>query len=178
MAITEEITLPGFKSDIHAFGYQLANLSPVPHELGLELIQPEISYSHIFPESGFISMYRSLNKTMKSIERYSRKNALTWKKMFEEYYATKDSIISAINNPPLPLSSILEGIDKNPDLFDKYRAGLQSMRSWCNEWFESEEVKMNLVVLRHLLVFLQMTQGVVRYPIYFQMLCKMLGIML
>ena len=78
---------------------------------------------------------------MKSIERYSRKDALTWKKLFEEYYATKDSIISAINNPPLPLSSILEGIDKNPDLFDKYRAGLQSMRSWCNEWFESEEVK-------------------------------------
>ncbi len=28
MTITEEITLPGFRSDIHAFGYQLANLSP------------------------------------------------------------------------------------------------------------------------------------------------------
>jgi phytoene dehydrogenase-like protein len=26
MTITEEITLPGFKSDVHAFGYQLANL--------------------------------------------------------------------------------------------------------------------------------------------------------
>ncbi len=35
MTITDEITLPGFKSDIHAFGYQLANLSPVPDELGL-----------------------------------------------------------------------------------------------------------------------------------------------
>jgi beta-carotene ketolase (CrtO type) len=36
MTITEEITLPGFKSDIHAFGYQLANASQVPNELGLD----------------------------------------------------------------------------------------------------------------------------------------------
>ena len=36
MTITEEITLPGFKSDVHAFGYQLANLSPVPTELNLD----------------------------------------------------------------------------------------------------------------------------------------------
>lgn len=27
MTITEEVTLPGFRSDVHAFGYQLANLS-------------------------------------------------------------------------------------------------------------------------------------------------------
>lgn len=54
MTITEEITLRGFKSDIHTFGYQLANTSPVPEELGLnrfgfELFYPQISFSHIFP---------------------------------------------------------------------------------------------------------------------------------
>jgi beta-carotene ketolase (CrtO type) len=36
MTITEEVTLPGFRSDVHAFGYQLANLSPVPDELNLD----------------------------------------------------------------------------------------------------------------------------------------------
>ena len=34
MTITEEITLPGFRSDIHAFGYQLANLSPSAPRIG------------------------------------------------------------------------------------------------------------------------------------------------
>jgi phytoene dehydrogenase-like protein len=33
MTVTEEETLPGFWSDIHASGYQLANLSPVPNEI-------------------------------------------------------------------------------------------------------------------------------------------------
>jgi beta-carotene ketolase (CrtO type) len=61
MTITEEITLPGFRSDVHAFGYQLANLSTVPHELdlqshGFELIHPEISFSHILPNGQYISV--------------------------------------------------------------------------------------------------------------------------
>jgi beta-carotene ketolase (CrtO type) len=30
MTLTEELTLPGFKSDVYASGYQLANLSLVP----------------------------------------------------------------------------------------------------------------------------------------------------
>lgn len=47
MTLTEEITLPGFRSDVHAFGYSLATISPVPYELdlkryGFELIYPEI----------------------------------------------------------------------------------------------------------------------------------------
>jgi beta-carotene ketolase (CrtO type) len=50
MTITEEITLPGFRSDIHAFGYQLGNLFPVPNELrldnyGFELIPSDTSYT-------------------------------------------------------------------------------------------------------------------------------------
>jgi beta-carotene ketolase (CrtO type) len=92
MTITEEVTLPGFRSDVHAFGYQLASLSPVPTELnldkhGFELLKPEISYSHVFPDRGYISMYRSVDKTAKSIERYSKKDARTWKKLFDNYLA-------------------------------------------------------------------------------------------
>jgi phytoene dehydrogenase-like protein len=65
--IQVQVTLPGFRSDVHAFGYQLANLSPVPDELnlseyGFELLRSEISYSHVFPDGGYISMYRSVEK--------------------------------------------------------------------------------------------------------------------
>jgi phytoene dehydrogenase-like protein len=48
MTLTEELTLPGFWSDVHASGYQLANFSPVPRELelarhGLALIESLIT---------------------------------------------------------------------------------------------------------------------------------------
>jgi len=68
MTVTEEETLPGFWSDIHASGYQLANLSPVPNELGLldryELIEPEIPFSHAFPDGHIISVHRDIEKTV------------------------------------------------------------------------------------------------------------------
>ena len=35
MTLTEELTLPGFRSDVHASGCQLANISPAPRQLEL-----------------------------------------------------------------------------------------------------------------------------------------------
>jgi beta-carotene ketolase (CrtO type) len=96
-------------------------------------------------------MYRSVEKTMKSIEKYSKKDAHTWKKMFDRYLGEKDFIISTINTPPLPLSTQIAmmqnshtGSSSNSsdgERLDPYRSSLQSMRSWCNEWFESQEAK-------------------------------------
>ena len=136
MTITEEITLPGFKSDIHAFGYQLANASPVPNELGLdrfgfEIIHPEILFSHIFPSGRYISMFRSLEKKLRSIEKFSVKDARTWYNLFNKYLLDRDKIFSSINSPPVEIISSAE----------EYRKQHQSMRSWCDEYFESDEVK-------------------------------------
>jgi beta-carotene ketolase (CrtO type) len=156
MTLTEEITLPGFRSDIHAFGYSLATLSPVPYELdlksyGFELIHPDVSLSHIFPNAhGFISMHRSLDKTLKSIRRYSDKDARSWERIFEEYLANRDYIVSALNSPPaFPSENTRRTSIDDYDLIEKvvvkegehYRRQSQSMRSWCNEHFESDEIK-------------------------------------
>ena len=96
MATTEEITLPGFRSDLHAFGYQFASLSPVPQELdlsafGFELIWPEINFSHVFPDGGIISMHRSVEDTVRSIGRYSKKDGETWRRWAERFVQQKES---------------------------------------------------------------------------------------
>ena len=157
MTITEEITLPCFKSDIHAYGYQLANFSPAPRELeldryGFELLYPDPSISHLFPDNdgGIISMYRDVNKTVKSIEKYSNKDAQTWEKTFNRYLANRDKIIHSLNTPP-PHPRLSSQFSKEVNMKDEqaqdctldyeYRSGLQSLRSWCNEYFESEETK-------------------------------------
>jgi beta-carotene ketolase (CrtO type) len=155
MTLTEEITLPGFKSDIHAFGYSLATLSPVPNELdlrthGFELIHPEVSISHLFPNNhGYLSMYKSLEKTLDSISKYSERDAASWKKIFGEYVTNRDSIVSLLNSPPVNPLGDKKGASMENDVRgevlevvgDKYRHQTQSMRSWCNENFESDEVK-------------------------------------
>lgn len=97
-------------------------------------------------------MYRDIERTIKSIEKYSKRDAHTWNKMFNIYLKNKDAIKTAINSPPKLLSLQMKDMESR-DLEDKkvddddyanldtYKFDLQSMRSWANEWFEAEESK-------------------------------------
>jgi phytoene dehydrogenase-like protein len=147
MATTEEITLPGFRSDMHAFGFQLANLSPVTAELGLadfglELIRPEINHSHVFPDGGIISMHRDVERTVASIGRYSKEDGETWRLLAGDFVRARESIAVWMNAPPAALLQQTEQLVKLPEGMDEYRAGLQSFRSWGNEHFEREETRL------------------------------------
>jgi beta-carotene ketolase (CrtO type) len=146
MTLTEELTLPGFKSDVHASGYQLANLSPVPAELelakhGLEVIEPDIVYAHAFPDGRVLAISRDLHKAVENIGRYSKKDAETWRKLIESYRTEKDKIVSSMFSVPPSFSAEVSAMEHNPGGMEEYRFGLQSMRSWCDQTFEAEEVK-------------------------------------
>jgi phytoene dehydrogenase-like protein len=147
MATTEEITLPGFRSDMHAFGFQFANLSPVPEELGLadlglELIRPDINHSHVFPDGGIISLHRDVEDTVASISRYSKKDAETWRRLAGDFVRAKDSIAAWMNSSPASLLKQTETLVREPDGMGEYRFGLQSYRSWSSEHFEREETRL------------------------------------
>src|SRR6476620_11448707 len=80
MTLTEELTLPGFWSDVHASGYQLANFSPAPRELelarhGLALIEPDLVYAHAFADGRAVAVHRDVEKSVASIARFSQRDA-------------------------------------------------------------------------------------------------------
>ena len=145
MTVTEEETLPGFWSDIHASGYQLANLSPVPHELGLldryELIEPEIPFSHAFPNGDIISVNRDIQKTVAEIARYSRKDAETWLSLMNRFKTQQDAIVAGMFSPPVSLPAAAAAFAASSAGMEAYRFGIQSVRSWANQTFEKEATK-------------------------------------
>ena len=145
MTVTEEVTLPGYWSDVHASGYQLANLSPVPRELGLldryELIEPDIPFSHAFPDGGIISVDRHLERTVASIAQYSRRDAEAWRTLINRFLGEKDAITAGMFSPPVSLEQAATGFAGSSAGMDAYRFGLQSVRSWANQTFEAEETK-------------------------------------
>ena len=94
LTITRQITLPGFHSDLHAFGYQFANLSPAPDELGLNehglnLLTPEISFAHAFPDGRTVRMYADLEQTCASLATHSSHDAGQWRVLFQQWLAAK-----------------------------------------------------------------------------------------
>jgi phytoene dehydrogenase-like protein len=146
MTLTEELVGPGYRSDVHASGYQLASLSPAPHELnlfdrGLELIEPEYAWAHAFPGGGGIAVGRDLERTRESISRYSARDAATAVELFSRYRAERDQVVRSLFSPPEPLSDAMQRMEGRAGAFDHYRFSLQSVRSWCDETFESDEAK-------------------------------------
>lgn len=132
MTRSEELTLPGFRSDVHAFGFQLAHLSPAPRELqlarhGFELLRPDPNWVHAFPDGRGIAFWRDLDETCRSIAEFSRRDADTYRAMHEDYRAGREAIIRALNSAPVPGSA-------PPD-------ARRTLRDWCNAFFESEEMK-------------------------------------
>jgi beta-carotene ketolase (CrtO type) len=149
LTVTREITMPGFHSDLHAFGYQFANLSPAPHELnlnsyGLELLTPEISFAHAFPDGRSVHMYTDLEQTCASIAAHSTHDAAQWRVLFEQWLDTKDAIRAAFNNPPRPLSEHLAELEHAAGGLDEYRFEMQTLRAWTNQWFEHEAIRLFL----------------------------------
>jgi phytoene dehydrogenase-like protein len=146
MTLTEELAAPGFWSDVHASGYQLASLSPASHELnlfdrGVELIEPEYAWAHAFPDGGCIAVGADLERARQSIARYSNRDAETAVELFRRYQAEREGIVRSLFSPPEPLSTGMLRMEHAPDGLDRYRFSLQSMRAWCDETFESDEAK-------------------------------------
>jgi phytoene dehydrogenase-like protein len=145
MTVTEQVTLPGFWSDVHASGYQLASLSPVPHELDLtsryELIEPELPFSHAFPDGDLVVVSRDLNATVKGLARRSAADAERWRAMTQRFANEKDAIVRGMFSPPPPFAAHAAQLASSVAGMSEYRFGLQSLRSWANQTFTSEAIK-------------------------------------
>jgi len=143
MTNTEEVTLPGFRSDTHAFGYQLANVSPAPRELdlaryGFELLHPKVAVTHAFPDGRSVSVFRDLAQTCAGIARHSSADAQRYRALCEGFATQVDAVAAAINSPPPSPAQQMAALGATPEGLDEYRLELQSLRSWAREEFEEE----------------------------------------
>ena len=146
MTLTEEITLPGFKSDIHSFSHTFDLLSPSLEDLelskyGLEFVFPDPTFCNVFPDGRSVSVWRNLDKTCESIAKFSKKDAESWRKLHEMYLAGKQNMIRLLFGPPPSYGALASELEKSNQGMEILRSLLISVRTWCNEWFESDEIK-------------------------------------
>lgn len=146
MTSTEELVLPGFRTDVHASGYQLANLSSATGELGLEdlgleLIRPEVSLSKVFPDNRCLSIRATLAETQASIAKFSRRDAETWGSLYAGYVSGKDLLRRELESPPMASGAILTGLENDPRGQGRIRLRFQSVRSWAGETFDSAAMR-------------------------------------
>jgi phytoene dehydrogenase-like protein len=140
---TEELTVPGFKHNIHAI-YCKLHESPIHGDLdlgkyGVSYIFPKIKEAFIRHDSYFL-VYSDVEATYASLKRISSKDAETFRKVarkWQQWYV--DFILPELYSAPKPPDQWEEEIRKKPGGNDYADVVLNySPRDYAAELYESE----------------------------------------
>jgi phytoene dehydrogenase-like protein len=145
-ASTEEVTLPGFKHNLHSIMHAWIFNGPVYYDLELEkygakyiLLDPP--YGTVFKDGRSIICYSDPELTAKQIEKFSKRDAKTYRDFNNKYSELIKIIFKSFFAPPLPPSATyapFEGTYEGRELLSMM---VESPRRVCDEFFESEQVK-------------------------------------
>jgi phytoene dehydrogenase-like protein len=111
--MSEELTLPGFIHDTGAVTHQRIRNSPLikddelglRRKYGLQYIVPEIPLAALFEDGSSILVHRDLEKTVESISRISKEDAIAYKR-FNKWGEKLRDLMNRIANAQEPLEDI------------------------------------------------------------------------
>lgn len=144
---TEEVTLPLFRHNLHAFFVRLTPSFRIWRDLelskyGLETIMPEVQNAIPFREGGGLVNYRSVERSVAEIARFSQRDAEAYTRLFDDYRVVVERVIE-----PLRLSAPLapdeeEALLQRSELGRRYlELTARSAVDLCLNAFESEPLR-------------------------------------
>lgn len=149
-AVTSEVTLPGFKHDLFGSSHVWIHANPdfkgMKEELaryGLDYIWSEDHITGHPDRSGGpgIVIYRSIDKTVESIARYSERDAQRYRRVYDDFGLVRDGFIKAFFSPPAPPSTMAQAMERSRDGLRRLREFSLSARAWVEENFENDFVR-------------------------------------
>ncbi|OGL62791.1 MAG: hypothetical protein A3I72_00050 [Candidatus Tectomicrobia bacterium RIFCSPLOWO2_02_FULL_70_19] len=111
---TREVTLPGFKHNLHSNYYVGLDRSPILsdlelHNYGFAMMFPEQQQGCVFRDGTAFVIHRDVEKTVKSIERLNKRDAKTYKELHIKFTGGMlDIITSFMYCAPLPPDKMAE----------------------------------------------------------------------
>ena len=87
---TREVTLPGFKHNMHSNYYVGLDRSPIIRDLSLDeygfsMVFPEQQQGCIFRDGTAFTIHRDVERTVKSLEKINKKDAKTYKELHVKF---------------------------------------------------------------------------------------------
>lgn len=149
-AVTREVTLPGFKHDMFGSSHvwihanpDFQAIEPELRDFGLDYIWSEDHITGHPDASGGpgIVIYKSLDKTVDSIARYSAKDAKRYRGVYDDFSLIRDGFIKAFFSPPAPPSYMAQAMENSREGLKRLREFSLSARSWVEQNFENDFVR-------------------------------------
>jgi phytoene dehydrogenase-like protein len=170
---TEELRKPGYRHNTHAIYMPMVDYAPAYNDLDLEDHQlehvfPEVQFAMSFEDGSSLCIYNELEKTCKSIEQFSKKDADTYRDFFNRAQVMMDEFIAPSTYvQPMPAFDQLSKIANAPWHAEMNELQTKSPKQFVDEMFEHDKVK--ALILYVLCMWgMDPTQGGVGYliPLY------------
>lgn len=148
---TEELTAPGYRHDTCASIHGGIQAGPVLqdlelHRFGLHYIYPDPLYASVFPDGSSLITWRSVDQTVKEIERFSPKDAAAYRRLMEFWErAIRDGYTRSRYSPPRKPSEIYGRLEKSEFGFKLMRFMASSPLEVVKELFEEEHVRAHVL---------------------------------
>jgi phytoene dehydrogenase-like protein len=152
--VTRQINTPGYWHDEHSSVHIMIQGNPMirQDELGLQTrfglkYKYGVPYAMVFPDQSTLIAYQDLDKTCEGIARISAKDADTYRRFAQRAMAVLPMIGAGMYAPPTPLGAMVGMLDSSDEGREILDAMQRSSLDICNQWFESEAVKIWLLRL-------------------------------
>jgi phytoene dehydrogenase-like protein len=152
--VTREINTPGYWHDEHSSVHIMIQGNPMirQDELGLQskfglTYKYGIPYAMVFPDQTSLIAYQDLDKTCEGIAKFSAKDAETYRRFAKRAMGVLPMIGAGMYSPPTPMGAMYGMLDSTEEGREILDAMQRSSLDICNQWFESEAVKIWLLRL-------------------------------
>ncbi len=150
---TEEVTLPGFRHNLHSMFHMMSDVMPAWEDLelakyGVSYVKPEVQVAMPLQDGRSITLYRDLEKTCSSIANFSKKDAEAYRKMYLKFKEYMDEIlIPATYVPTMPPGDLITKMSQS-ELGKEFLAVSElSAKEIVDQYFEDEHVKTLMLYL-------------------------------
>lgn len=152
---TAEVTLPGFKSDMHSMGHLGIYANPLikndelqlQSKYGLKYIRPLADFSTTFPDQSTIINYKDLDRTVESIAQISRHDADAYYRLAQKSQELLPLIVEPLFVPPPPFGAFMAMMDQSTIGRNFIQTMHRSVLDILDEWFNDEKVKCHFMRL-------------------------------
>ncbi len=149
-AVTQEVTLPGFKHDLYGSSHvwiqcnpDFKEIQPDLERLGLKYLEPDDHITGHPDKKGGpgIVIYKSIDKTCESIAAYSEADAARYKSVYADFEQVREGFIKAFFSPPAAPSALSSALETSEAGLRRLREFSMSARAWVETNFENDFVK-------------------------------------
>ena len=148
-AVTREVTVPGFRHDLHSTAHIMIQSNPLINrdelglqsKFGLEYIRPEVSFASVFEDDTVVLTYHDLDKTCESLARISPRDAEAYRRHIEKMKTIIPMFVSGLHTPPLPFGALIGLLEQSVEGRELIGIMNKSAFDIIDDLFENEKLK-------------------------------------